>query len=231
MKKVGIAALLMTVIIIASCKKKDQFYNNECSTPAPLTIMPTLCTGDTCTTYLAIWKELFMERNNMSQSAFAERMVVYDTKVVNFSQGTIFRVRAKFTSGWAIADYDDDFYIRITTDNNNYTGTLPKNKLLTKNEIVQYLFETNNKYSFVKINFTGNLFYSNPDVVLKLLAQKSKINRFCNYNIGVNRSTGNLVLSVFANIFDKGTSVCISAQADLNMGDLASSESRGCVVD
>lgn len=230
MKKTIVSILIIAIIWVAACNKKQGVYDNECSDYNPMTVSVSLCTSDTCTTYFAIWKELFMQKNNMSESDFDDLVAVYNTQVLNIPSGTLFDVKAKFKSGWTDAFYQDQFFIKITGEANNYTGTVPKNKLLTKAEIVQYLFDTNDSFNFVKIN-KGNLFYTNPDVVLKLLAKKANVNRFCNYSINVSKSTGNLVLSVFTNVIDNGTSVCIDAEADLNMGDLTSSESRGCVID
>lgn len=167
----------------------------------------------------------------MSQADFDKHVTINQTRILSLeNSGFLFDVNAEIKSDWAIAGYQDQFFINISPNNNNYKGTLQKNKMLTKSEILQYLYETNDKFNFVKIN-NNSLFYQSADEVLKRLAKKAKVDKFCNYGISIDKLTGNMSLSVFLFIVEGNDPICIQGSADLLTGKLETSESHGCVID
>ena len=70
----------------------------------------SICTTEICSTYTAVWKELFIKRNNMTEGYFDKHISIFYSAVF-ISGGEKFEIGYRVQNDWAIAETWDMFVI------------------------------------------------------------------------------------------------------------------------
>jgi len=139
--KYGTLISLILIFSFSSCVDDESEIQTTCEEPIEYGYIhncesDNICTSDICTQYLAIWKELIIQKNNLSQNYFDSHVELCGTEINSWQQGISFRVCYKFNICWAVAYNCDSFVIKIHADESYYPMlNLPRHKYLTKEEI------------------------------------------------------------------------------------------------
>ena len=177
-----------------------------------------VCMSDTCSKYQAIWKELFVEKNNLSQNYFDKHITPSYSRIDQWDEGVSFRICYKVTIGWAVVYRCDVFIIKIKKDNHLFPAiNLPRDILLSKDDIRLAL--NTNAFSSLMLHLSGDetlLFNSNLSAMDKLISD-SNLNTLCFKEIRINDS-GHMVLEAGAQYVNKENS-CVEGYIDLINGE------------
>jgi hypothetical protein len=208
---------LILLIIVFSCEKEQKvtclqndYYDYLNKYPDSL-----MCTDSLCNKYQAIWKELFMEKNNISDLYFNNHVELWRTQIHDWVKGASFSICYKIKIDWAIAYNCDQFIIKIEKDDKTYPSLpLPRDTYLSKNEIK--IVTTNRAFSsdLVNISNNENIKIDTFNDAINYLIKKAEVNTLCSTRIYIDESSGNLFLDAYAQYIDKYNE-CIHASIDL----------------
>ena len=216
--------LFVLLVFLPSCKEKIQSRTASCTQAGDYDylnnyVVGSICTDDICQQYQAIWKELFMEKNNLSESYFQNHIILVDSGVGSWDEGISFSIRYKVKIGWAIAFQSDQFIIKINKDNNLYPAlVLPRDQYLSKNEILIALNGQAFSSNLLNLSNTENIKYNSMNNALAQLIRMSNINTLCSNGVFVDQSTGNLTLEAGAK-YDNEANSCVRGYIDLVTGE------------
>src|SRR5512145_952488 len=93
--------IIALIFAITTCKKDNQTRKTTCVQPENYEYLDnykinSMCSGDLCTEYLTIWKELFKEKNNLSQDFFDTYIELCNSEINSWADGISFRICYKF---------------------------------------------------------------------------------------------------------------------------------------
>ncbi len=182
MKKIIIISVL--ICIIFSCSKTD-IQKVDCSIYSipiePVICSRTFCQSDTCQTYLIIWKNLLMSRNQMSQDYFDNHITPCKTSLDKWDSGISFRISYNVKIDWAEVQLWDQFIIWLSPNTSGVYPSLnlPRNSLLTKDQINSaaniMAFSTRiNTISSIK-----SIKYNSLNEAMKALSRSSGVDKLC----------------------------------------------------
>ncbi|MBN2596928.1 MAG: hypothetical protein JXR82_09115 [Marinifilaceae bacterium] len=176
----------------------------------------SICTSEICTNYLDIWKELFKEKNNLSDSFFDEHVILCQSYTDDWNEGVSFRICYKIQMDWAIAYGCDKFMIKIN-DGSNLYPELPRNEYLSGNDI-KFSVNQNRFYSRIGFVSGSEINFFSMDEALNRLIEDANVNTLCVSNIYVDETTGNLMLEAWAE-YENEENSCIKGKIDLVSGE------------
>lgn len=218
-------------IAIFSCSKQDDQLSQDCShfsqVSAPVVCDGTICQSDTCQTYLGIWKELFLAKNQMTQEYFDNHITICNTGTFkNTQQGISFYLSYKVTIDWFEAKSDGDFLILLSPAYvQQYPELgLPDNILLSGDQIngqINNTFFSSPMPAIVPVN---HLIYTTKEAAARALAVASGVNSMCPLTINLkyadwtNLPAGHPFLEA-SGVVSWDEDKCVSGKLDLITGD------------
>lgn len=209
-------------LFFSSCKKESRatICSESHASDYPVDYgIGEMCTTDVCTQYLAIWKELIQEKNDLSQEFLDTHFEFHRSDTSTWGNGITFRVCYKIEVDWVVAYNCDQFIINITADKALYPAlNLPRNTNLNKEKIKIALENQAFASSIEKINNATQLEYLTMEDALNDLITFSGINTLCFSRIILNKETGNLQLEAFAE-YENEENSCIKGTVDLITGE------------
>ena len=174
--------------------------------------------NDTCIIYQAIWKELFLEKNNLSQKYFDDHIILCSSTWGAWDDGISFNICYKIKIDWAIAYNCDQFIIKIKKGNNLYPALiLPRDTLLSIDDI---------RIALNNAAFSSSMLLLSNDEILKFNSNKSamdnliyasNLNTLCFNDIYIDRFTGHMMIGAYALYVNKSNS-CVQGFLDLING-------------
>jgi hypothetical protein len=239
MKKIASISLLF--LIIFSCSKTEDLLPIDCSHssgyPPAVNCGGSICQSDTCNTYLGIWKELFLAKNQMTEDYFNNHINICKTATYKYAdQGIQFELTYKFSVDWFETTFEEGFMIWLFPSylQNNPTVKLPDNVLLSKDQIS---FNINNPffgYAIHTISPVEHLNYSSRQEAINVLAHAAGINEMCQSALSIqyqdtdNPPKGHPVLTASA-VLNWNENRCVSGMMDLTT-DYIKSEENACII-
>jgi hypothetical protein len=192
----------------------------------PAVCNSTLCQSDTCQTYLTVWKEIFLERNHMTQEYFNNQITPCYSHLDKWNSGISFRITYKIKIDWAEVIIGDQFIIWLAQSTSGLypSITLPGNSLLTKNHINSALDLMAFSSSLYTVNPINHLKYDSFDGAMSDLIKASGVNKFCSNAIFYERPqmlvspSGHPFLKSFATLSEQENK-CVEGKIDLVTGD------------
>lgn len=197
----------------ATCNQSDEYdYLNNYAADQ-------ICTSDTCTEYLSLWKELFFEKNHISEDFYEDHVELARAGMNSWKKGVSFRVCYRVKIDWAIAYNCDSFIIKIN-ENNNYFASLnlPRDIYLSKDQIEIAIENRAFSSSLNTISNSEDLQFISMNDALASLIIAANINTLCSKRIFINKETGHLTLEAYAQYMDEYNS-CIQGSIDLINGN------------
>jgi hypothetical protein len=179
----------------------------------------SICTTEICSIYTAIWKELFMKQNNMTEEYFSNHITIIHTETSPpENEGGRFHIIYRMQNDWAIAEQGDGFVIRISEDNSRFPEIgLPRGTYLTLEEIESALDHGGFSSWIHKAPKTGPLKYSSMKEALDILIKVAGVDTLCFKRVFISRSVGTLTLEAYA-IYEDVNNGCIEGTIDLVTG-------------
>lgn len=223
MKNLLLFILLVQLVFLPSCKEKIQERTVACTQSGDYHyldnyIAGSLSTSDLCQQYQAIWKELFMEKNNLSESYFQNHIILSNSAMNTWNDGVSFSICYKVKIGWAIAWECDQFIVKINKDKLYYPAlNLPRDQYLSKDDIRIAVNGRAFSSDIIKLSNVEDLKYNSMNNALSELIKAANINTLCSGMIFIDKSTGNLTLQAGAK-YDNEDNSCIQGEIDLITG-------------
>lgn len=227
MRQISVISLLL--FLLFSCEKKNGLKTDCFGDPPvlhPVTCNANLCQSDTCQTYLAIWKQLFLEKNHMSQEYFNDHITPCSSHINKWADGFSYRISYKIKFDWVEVSESDQLIIWLhpSTAGLYPSLSLPRNTLLSKNQISSALTLMAFSSSLNTIDPLSRLKFSSYDEAMADLADAAGVENFCGSEIFyegphmVDPPSGHPILRATATISEKENN-CISATVDLVTGE------------
>jgi hypothetical protein len=223
MKHRMVFILICLLASLISCHKEKQDRIVSCDQRSYYAYLDnyqigTLCTSDICQKYKMIWKELFMEKNNISESYFDEHIILCNSDTGSWNKGTSFNICYKVKIDWAIAWRCDQFIIKIKSGNNYYPSVdLPRDQFLSKNYIRTAIYARVFSSKMDTLSNEEVLRFKSFDSALDQLIKGSNVNTLCSNDIIVN-NLGHLTLEAYGEYKSEYNS-CIMGEIDLISGN------------
>jgi len=224
MRKKIISFCIALILIFISCNK-DNYNKTICRYHSDYNYLDncqvvSICLSDTCIKYQTIWKELFLEKNNLNQNYFDKHITLCNSEISEWDEGISFGVCYKIQIDWAVTYNCDQFIIKIKKGNILYPAlSLQRDTLLSKENIRSAInFSAFSSYITNVSNIENLQVSSNQDAINKLI-NAGKVNNLCFNYIYIDRLTGHMILEADAQYLDKNNS-CIQGQIDLINGKI-----------
>jgi len=208
--------------IFTACEDNNQFRETACTQENAFPedrATGSLCSDELCTEYLAIWKELIMKKNNLSQDFFDTHIELGESEIHSWEKGVSFSICYSFKVSWATAFNCDQFIIKIDADNSFFPALdLPRDTYLTKDQIKLAVDNRAFSSEIIKIANVDNIKFSTPDNALSDLIEFSGVNQLCLNGTIINEDNGHLILQAYAQYVNEVNS-CIQGTIDSITGD------------
>ena len=229
MKQISLISFL--ICLLFSCNETKDIVKVDCpygtTSLHPVVCSSTLCQSDTCQTYLGIWKQLFLERNQMTQDYFNNHITLCNTNIDKWNDGFSFRVTYKIKIDWAEDLLGDQFIIWLapTTAGLYPSITLPRSVLLTKDQINAALGLMAFSSSMNTVYSINQLKYFTFEDAMRNLISASGVDKLCTSEIFYMRPhmvvppNGHPFLRSDGTISEEQNK-CIRAEVDLVTGEL-----------
>jgi len=178
-----------------------------------------LCTDTLCEKYLNIWKEIFIQRNGLTEQYFNDHIKIIQTRMDDWWKGTSFDVEYMITIDWAVAHEYDDFIIKINADSisDPSFSSVPRGVLLSKEDIEKIVEAKAWSSEIHKLTSDETFkFYSAYDAIGFLIKQ-ADVTTLCLNGFYIDGTTGHMVLSASATYVNEWNK-CINATLDLING-------------
>lgn len=208
---------LILLIVLFSCEKEPEVSCFQRDYYAYLDNYPdrSVCTDSLCNKYLDIWKQLFKEKNNMSDDFFDSHIELWRMNLNEWAKGASFSVCYRINFDWAIAYNCDQFIIKIEKDDKTWPAlNLPRDIYLSKNDIrtitTYHAFTSEIAFVSKNISISPESFQD----ALDYLTKKAGVNTLCSTRIYVEETTGNLFIDAYAQYNNKYNE-CIHAKINL----------------
>jgi hypothetical protein len=179
----------------------------------------SICTTEICSIYTAVWKELFMKQNNMTEEYFSKHItIIHSETTPPENEGGRFHISYRVQNGWAIATGGDGFIIRIAESNTRYPEIgLPRGTYLTLAEIESALDHGGFSSKIHKAPKTGPLRYSSMHEALDSLIEAACVDTMCFSRVFLSLHIGTLTMEAYAAYEDEENG-CIIGTIDLITG-------------
>jgi hypothetical protein len=236
-KSISISLLFL---IIFSCSKPNDHLTSDCShfsqSSAPIVCDGLICQSDTCQTYLGIWKEIFLAKNQMTQEYFDNHITLCNTGTFrNTQQGTLFYLSYKITIDWFEVKFEEENFLILlsTTYTQQYPELgLPNNILLSKDQIKGQINNTFFSSPIPTITSVNHLIYPTKQEAAKALAVASGVNSMCSITINLKYPDGTEMTAGHPLLESNGVlnwdeDKCVGGKMDLLTGDIAV-DNYGC---
>jgi len=177
-----------------------------------------LRTNETSQKYQNIWKELFLERNGLSEEFFGKYIELKTSFLNEWDDGISFSIGYYIKVDWAVAYNMDGFIVKITNEAIYPASNNPTNRYLIKEEVAKIV--DRREYSSEIINLTPDetLKFATKDKAMDFLIKEANVSTLCFHRIFVNTNTGHLMLEASAQ-YENESNKCISAFLDLVNGE------------
>ena len=225
-RKKSTTIFILMLSLLFSCIKieEKQIRNTTCTKTSDYAYLDDYvkgspCTDSLCVLYQNIWKQIFMEKNGLTDDYFNKHITLYGSGIGDWDEGTSFSICYEVTVDWAIAYTCDQFIIKINEGNNLYPSlNLPRGTYLTKEKIMAavdgYAFSS----EIIKLSNAETLKFDSMDNAIKILAEKANVNMLCPLEIRIDKSTGELILEAWTQL-DYKNNKCVQAIANLMNGE------------
>ena len=222
---------LLFLSLFSACHKENkiQLSENEvvgCTPSGPYDYLKNYTFGSInkdslVQKYQAVWKDFFMEKNQMEDSFFANHITLIQSDTGSWNDGISFSICYEVHVGWAIAYNCDQFMIKIDSSVQQY-GLFPRNDYLSTGEIKKIIDNHGFSSQINEVAPIYSLQFSTYDTALNFLIKVAKVNTLCTTSVALGDS-GHLQLEAYGQYINKDNS-CISAQLDLVNGKTNISE-------
>lgn len=216
----SLASLLLIPFI--SCSDNNQSRETTCNqenTFPENSAAGSLCSDAFCAEYFTIWKELLMERNDLSQDFFDSHIELGKSDIHSWNDGVSFSICYKFRVGWAVASVCDQFIIKINADNILFPALdLPRDTYLSKDEIKLAVEKRAFSSKIIKIAKEENIKFPTQEIAMSDLIEFADVNQLCSGRISIDKNNGHLTLHASAQYVNEFNS-CIQGTIDLITGD------------
>jgi hypothetical protein len=174
-----------------------------------------LCADPLCVEYINIWKEIFMQRNNLNEEYFDSHIELNQTSVDDWIEGSSISIAYYIKTDWAVACNVDRFIIKIQEGNTLYpTLIVPRGVFLTKDDIIKVIDMNAFSSEIIKLTPDETLKFKTMEDAMSFLIRQSSVNTLCFSRIYVDRATGHLKLEAGAQD-EAEVNKCINATLDL----------------
>lgn len=227
MKK-EISIFLISIVLITiffSCKKDNQEVQERTVTCTPQYSeyksldtfkIDTISTSEICTGYFNIWKKIFKEQNNISDTFFDEHIIIRSSFLHFWNHGVSYRVSYYFKMDWATVSNSDKFIVKIYSSNNSYQS-LPREVYLSEEEIRYALNQSSSLSDIIPLS-TSNLMFTSMDNALNHLIEAAKVETLCTSYIYLDDKDGHIKLEAWAE-YENEENSCIKGLIDLISGE------------
>lgn len=223
MKILKFTAILL-VLAVTSCKEKEKEEKSRTTScwgqtyEEYLESFPpgTIGTDSLCLKYQGIWKEIFMEKNGLSEDYFNKHIEIKSSYIGDWNDGTSYSVGYYIKTEWAVTYNEDQFIINI--NNELYPALeVPRGTYLTKEDIVIVLSRNAYSSGIIKLSPDESLNFKSLSEALEFLTQKADVATLCFGRIFIDKNTGHINLEAYAK-YDNEFNSCILADLDLING-------------
>jgi hypothetical protein len=180
-----------------------------------------LCDSEICKTYINIWKELFITKNQLTEEYFNEHIFPYSTSIDTWNDGKSFCVEYKVKIDWAEADLYDKFIIWLNPSTSGLYPSypLPRSAYLTKNQINTVIDILGFGSGIYTVSMVEHINYTSREDAIQVLKTVSGIDNLNNGEIfyqrpGLHVSLGHPFLRINATI-NMTENKCIECKLDL----------------
>jgi hypothetical protein len=228
-------------LIIFSCSKTDDIITVDCShysvSPSTITCSGSICQSDTCSTYLSIWKELFLTKNQMTEQYFNNHITLCKIATYKYAnQGIQFEITYKFSIDWFETSFEEGFMIWLYPSylQNNPTVNLPSETLLSKDQISNNINNPFFGHAIHTISPIDHLKYSSRQEAINAMAHAAGVNDMCvstfsiQYQHTDNPPLGHPILEASA-VLNWDENRCASGVMDLST-DYLKVEKNVCII-
>lgn len=228
MKSIIAISFFSLLLSITSCswynEEDDEPRKTSCIQPGLYDYLEhdwldSICTTEICSTYTAVWKELFMKQNNMTEEYFSKHITITSSETTPpENESARFHIGYRVQNDWAIAEGGGGFIIRIAEDDTSYPEIgLSKGTYLTFEEIEAAINHHGFNSWIDKAPKTGPLKYSSMNEALETLIKAAGVDKLCFTRVFLSRSVGTLTLEAYA-IYEDINNGCIEGTIDLITG-------------
>lgn len=188
----------------------------------------SICQSDTCNTYLGIWKELFLAKNQMTREYFDNHITLCNTATYKYTElGISFEFAYKITIDWFETKLEEDFLIWLAS---SYTQqypalSLPSNSLLSRDQINSQINNSFFSSGIHTISPINQLIYPTKQRAMKAMAQAAGVNNMCPITINLlypdltNLPAGHPFLEA-SGVVNWDEDKCVTGKMDLVTGDV-----------
>ncbi len=225
------ALCLLVSSLLYACHKENKIQPPEdntvvCTPACPYGYLDNYYFGTVSTDtfvrkYQAMWKEIFMEKNHLTDSAFTNHITLIQSDTSHPNDGISFSICYEVHIGWAIAYTCDQFMIKLDSSVQQY-GLFPRDKYLTKEQIETIIDKRSFSSHINTVTPSGNILFSTADTALNYLIKTAKVNTLCIGGVELGDS-GHLVLEANGKYKNKDNR-CIFDRLDLQNGKAYLSE-------
>lgn len=234
MKTVSLFGLF--IFFITSCNKPSKPLverDTNCSKNFYQDIDPKgpICNTELCEKYFGIWKELFMEKNNISENFFNEHIKIWGRYGYDVPLNYNFSVCYTVDIDWVSARNCDNFIIKLNMADKSLQQRIPKDQFLSKEQIKSISeIKPDRAYQskISKISIKEKVKFTSRSDALNQLSKKFKVSTLCTGSFYFNSENGHLMMTSNANFV--GTNNCIFLTTDLETGETIHEEGN-CLGD
>jgi hypothetical protein len=232
MSKVAtIVACLAVTVVFATCGKNGGDDSN--SDEWDISEIANLCTDALTVKYLEIWKELFIQRNNLTETFCFQHVEIECSErsvpaIGDWNDGTSFGICYSVKIDWATAFVCDNFIINI--NNTLYPALdVPRNVYLNKTEIEKVLNMRAFSSEINKLTSDKKLKFQSLEDALNFAIKQANVNtlRLSANGIFIDRATGRISLEAVESNYE--TNKCIFVTLDLINGQTTIVEAS-CII-
>jgi hypothetical protein len=234
MKHRMVFILICLLASMISCHKENQKRTVNCNQPPDFTPMNdfqncSLCISDTCEKYETIWKELFMEKNNLSEGFFNAHIILCSRGIMQWQDNITFSICYNVKIDWVSVRKCDQFIVKIAKGNNLYPSVgLPRDELLSKDYVRTAISHRAFNSEMDTLSNEDVLKFSSMETAMDQLITDSKVDKLCACYIYIN-DLGHITLEASAEYKNEFNS-CIFGEIDLINGNTKHSDGL-CRID
>ena len=189
------------------------------------------CDTGICITYHNIWKEIFLEKNNLDDNYFNKYVTICETGIHEWDEGFSYFISYILTHGWAKTKLYDSFIIKIHAGNTHEPHVIiRRGAFLTKQEITIALYYNAFASHISKISNLTQLKYESIHDALNDLIDSAFVDTLCATGIKIEGTSGNLTLEASAEYLYEYNS-CFFGYIDLFTGETQVEESYCFIED
>jgi len=109
--------IVLILSLLYSCHDEKQIRKTACTQTSEYAYLDNYvkgspCLDSLCVAYQKIWKQVFMEKNGLTDDYFNKHITLYGSGVGDWDEGTSFSICYEVTIDWAIAYTCDQFIIK-----------------------------------------------------------------------------------------------------------------------